>query len=132
MLTEAGHDAIHTLDLVDRNRTTDSVISDLADREGRVVVSKDSDFRDGHLLHGTPRRLLEVATGNIDNTDLLALFATPLPTIVSVLDESDRAELTRTALIGHPRRGAGRGGSVSSPRSSGRVDDLADQGTGGD
>jgi len=104
VLTEAGHDAIHTLDLVDRNRTTDGVINAFADHEDRVVVSKDSDFHDSHQLRGTPRRLLEVGTGNINNTDLLALFTTHLATIVSALGEVDHAELTRTTLIIHPRR----------------------------
>jgi len=108
-LTEAGHDAIHTLDLVDRNRTSDSVISELADHEDRVVVSKDSDFRDGHLLRGTPRRLLEVATGNISNTDLFALFTTHLDTIVSVLDAAPHARLTRTTLVTRPHAASGDG-----------------------
>lgn len=39
-----------------------------------MVVTKDRDFRDSHLLHNFPRRLLVVATGNIANDDLLALF----------------------------------------------------------
>lgn len=66
-LNEAGHDAIHTLDLPDQNRTTDVEISRVADAEDRIVVSKDADFRDSHLLGGTPARLLVVSTGNITN-----------------------------------------------------------------
>jgi predicted nuclease of predicted toxin-antitoxin system len=63
-------------DLPDGNRTSDAEIARLADAESRVVVSKDRDFRDGHLLRGTPARLLVVATGNISNDDLLGLFMT--------------------------------------------------------
>ncbi|MGL4174999.1 MAG: DUF5615 family PIN-like protein [Dermatophilaceae bacterium] len=55
-------------------RTSDARIAEVADEEGRVVVTKDRDFRDAHLLSGSPRRLLVVATGNITNTALLALF----------------------------------------------------------
>ena len=40
-------------------------IAELADDDDRVVVTKDRDFRDGHLLARSPRRLLVVATGNI-------------------------------------------------------------------
>ncbi|HEY0813740.1 MAG TPA: DUF5615 family PIN-like protein [Pseudonocardia sp.] len=63
-LAAAGHDAIHTSDLPHGNRSTDTDIARRADVENRVVVTKDRDFRDGHLLAGSPRRLLVVATGN--------------------------------------------------------------------
>src|SRR5437868_6847154 len=53
-LAAAGCDAIHTLDLPDANRTTDEQINDVADREQRVVVTKDADFVDSHLLRGRP------------------------------------------------------------------------------
>jgi len=39
-LTSRGHDATHTLDLPDANRTTDAVISTVADAEDRIVVTK--------------------------------------------------------------------------------------------
>ena len=74
-LAVAGHDAIHTSDLPEGNRSTDGDIARRADTENRVVVTKDRDFRDGHLLTGSPRRLLVVATGNITNNALMALFA---------------------------------------------------------
>ncbi|QKT08871.1 DUF5615 family PIN-like protein [Gordonia sp. X0973] len=53
VLCESGHDAVHTGSLAAGNRTTDSVICDEADSAGRVVVTKDRDFRDSHLLLGT-------------------------------------------------------------------------------
>ncbi len=40
-LAVAGCDARHTLDLPDGNRTTDEQVNDVADREQRVVVTKD-------------------------------------------------------------------------------------------
>ena len=43
-LAAAGHDVTHTLDLPLRNCTPDSEVVALAAREGRVVVTKDSDF----------------------------------------------------------------------------------------
>lgn len=53
-LDDLGHDAIHTLDLPRGNRTSDRDIIKLADEQGRVVVTKDRDFRDSHLLTGEP------------------------------------------------------------------------------
>jgi len=42
-LRNNGHDALHTFDLDLGNRTQDSEIISIADREGRVVVTKDHD-----------------------------------------------------------------------------------------
>lgn len=73
-LTAIGCDAVHTLDLPDGNRTTDREVNDLAEREQRVVVTKDADFVDSHVLHARPAKLLLVSTGNISNRDLEALL----------------------------------------------------------
>jgi predicted nuclease of predicted toxin-antitoxin system len=82
-LSAAGHDVVHASELPDGNRTTDAEIARRADAEDRVVVTKDSDFRASHLLRSKPRRLLIVATGNISNNDLLALFSEHLDAIVA-------------------------------------------------
>lgn len=100
-LVAAGHDVLHTMDLPDGNRTSDAEIARLADAESRVVVSKDRDFRDGHLLRGTPARLLVVATGNISNDDLLGLFTTFLDSIIAAFDESSFVELGPDRLVIH-------------------------------
>jgi predicted nuclease of predicted toxin-antitoxin system len=69
------------------------------------VVTKDRDFRDSHLLTRSPRRLLVVATGNITNDALLALFAKYLDAIVAALGEGDFIEFAPDALVVHRRRG---------------------------
>ena len=102
-LNDAGHDAVHTSDLPDGNRSTDTGIAQFADSDGRVVVTKDRDFRDGHLLARSPRRLLVVATGNITNAALLALFRDNLNVVVAALEEADFVELGLRALVVHRR-----------------------------
>jgi predicted nuclease of predicted toxin-antitoxin system len=97
-LTGAGHDTAHTIELPDGNRSTDRQIAWHADREGRVVITKDRDFRDGHLLTRSPRRLLVVSTGNITNDDFLELFEAHLGAIVSAFDQADFVELFRDSL----------------------------------
>jgi predicted nuclease of predicted toxin-antitoxin system len=59
-LSSAGHDALHTSELPDGNRTTDRRIAEVADDDNRVVVTKDRDFRD------SLRRIPGVTAGPFD------------------------------------------------------------------
>ena len=61
--------------------STDQQIAGLADRDDRIVVTKDADFRNSHLLTGSPVRLLIMAPGNIRNDDLLNLVESRLAEI---------------------------------------------------
>jgi predicted nuclease of predicted toxin-antitoxin system len=91
-LVASGHDAVHVKQLPKAGGTGDAEISAFADREHRIVVTKDTDFQESHLLRGTPTRLLRVATGNLRNSELIAPFS--------------RHHLDRrgaTALYGRPR-----------------------------
>jgi predicted nuclease of predicted toxin-antitoxin system len=98
-LTAAGCDAVHTLDLPDGNRTTDERINDVADREQRVVVTKDADFVDSHLLRNRPAKLLLISTGNISNRDLEALATPLIPDIIREFQTHLFLELGRTGLV---------------------------------
>jgi len=98
-LQAPGHEAIHTKDLPDGNRTPDSTINELSLREHYVVVTKDEDFVDTFLLRHEPYKLLLIATGNITNDDLERLFQHNLESIIQAFNECDFIELQRTALI---------------------------------
>ncbi len=104
LLDGAGHDSIHTSTLPDGNRTGDHQITETADREDRVVVTKDRDFRDSHLLRGLPRRLLIVATGNIANDDLLALFDHNIAMIADAFENATLVEINQTYIVIHDER----------------------------
>lgn len=103
-LTAAGHDVVHTSELTEGNRTPDADITRRADAEGRIVVSKDRDFRDSHLLRGSPSRLLVVATGNIANNALLDLFDRHLDAIADAFAGSSFVELGPDRLVIHRDR----------------------------
>ena len=96
-LAAVGHDATHTLELPEGNRSTDRTVA-AADAEDRVLVTKDADFRDGHLLRASPRRLLVVATGNIGNDDLLELFDVNPEILVSAFESARLVDLGRDAV----------------------------------
>lgn len=98
-LTAAGCNAVHTLDLPDGNRTTDTQLLDLADREDRVLVTKDADFVDSHLLRGRPARLMLISTGNISNRDLETLFVPLIPDVLREFQAYVFLELGRAGLV---------------------------------
>lgn len=101
LLASQGHDAVHTLDLPNGNRTTDVEILKIAKDENRVVVSKDADFVNSFHVNGEPEKLLLVSTGNIGNADLEALLLPNLPAVVEAFSTAGLAELTRSNLIIH-------------------------------
>ncbi|MPY92414.1 MAG: hypothetical protein GEV08_04885 [Acidimicrobiia bacterium] len=103
-LAESGHDVIHTSQLPDGNRTSDAVVASLADAEDRIVVTKDRDFRDGHLLRGSPTRLLIVITGNITDNALIELVDRNLDALVDALHEASFVELGHDRLTVHGER----------------------------
>ena len=100
-LAAHGHDVLHTLDLPEANATPDAAIVELACREGRIVVTKDGDFVDSHLLEKRPPKLLWVATGNVGNAELEALVERNLRMIENALKDNDFVELSRENLIVH-------------------------------
>lgn len=100
-LNELGQEAIHTLELPAQNRTTDSEISAVAARDGRIVVSKDSDFLDSYLVTNQPPHLLWVTTGNISNDELLKLFESLLPDLEQAFQQSNCIELTPVGVTIH-------------------------------
>ena len=100
-LATAGHDAIHTLSLPEKNRSTDSAIAQIADLEQRILISKDADFVSSHMVQGTPRYLLEISTGNMPNALLLPLVLSNLDRIELAFSTSTHVEVTGSALVVH-------------------------------
>jgi predicted nuclease of predicted toxin-antitoxin system len=98
-LNAAGCDALHTLDLPDGNRTTDQQLLEVSDREQRVVITKDADFVDSHLLHSRPAKLLLISTGNISNRDLESLTAPLIPDLVREFQTHSFLELGRGGIV---------------------------------
>ena len=73
----------------------------MAEREGRVVVTKDADFVNSFVLSRRPQRLLLISTGNISNASLLALLDANISNIADAFAAAGFVELTRDAVIVH-------------------------------
>jgi len=95
----AGCDALHTLDFPDGNRTTDEQLNEVAEQQQRVVITKDADFVDSHVLRGRPPKLLLISTGNISNRDLEALMVPLIPDIIREFGPHSLLELGRSGLV---------------------------------
>ena len=101
LLNQCGENAIHTLYLRLANSTSDEEMMRVADVENRTIVTKDHDFVNSFLLHGKPKRLLLISTGNITNSDLDSLVEANLPRILVMFDTGTFVELNRSHLILH-------------------------------
>ena len=100
-LIKLGHDVIHTLDLPNKNRTSDKEIETLSFSEKRIVITKDSDFVNSFLLYRCPYKLLLISTGNINNKGLEKLIIGNIDVIAEALSNYDFIELNRLQLIYH-------------------------------
>ena len=92
---------MHTLNLPDKNRSSDLTITRLADSEGRVVISKDADFVTSHIVHRSPRRLLQISTGNMPNSILLPLVLGNIDRLEATFESVAHVELTTSTIIAH-------------------------------
>jgi predicted nuclease of predicted toxin-antitoxin system len=96
-----GHDAKHIKEYPSGTTLDDVEIARIADAEGRIVVTKDEDFRVSHLLTRHPARLLHVTCGNISTSDLLALIDQHYSELVPAIDTYSYIEIDRPGVIIH-------------------------------
>lgn len=101
VLSAKNIDSKHTLELTNKNATSDQKIIEVADQEDRIVVSKDSDFLDNYILEGRPQKLLIVSTGNINNNDLIRLFEQNIKALKSLFEENTVIEIDENEIQVH-------------------------------
>ena len=94
-LRDKGFDALHTNDLPDKERTSDIQIRSIAISENRIVITKDYDFVNSHILLRIPERLLIVTTGNIKNKQLFDLWRSNWELIIHLFETYNLVELSR-------------------------------------
>lgn len=104
----AGNDAIHTLDLPERNSSRDGALNEITISEERLVVTKDTDFYYSHLLQNQPWKLVRVRTGSIGLKEKRQMFEDHQRAIAEALQtyclvELDQQNvLTQSGLSGSP------------------------------
>jgi predicted nuclease of predicted toxin-antitoxin system len=103
VLESKGFEILHTDDLPNKERTTENELRKLSVDQDFVVITKDSDFLDSHLIQGIPSKLLIVTTGNITNKDLLSLFDKYFEATIKLFDIYNLIELNNDQIIGHEK-----------------------------
>ncbi len=102
-LKEMGFDVLHTDDLPNKERTTDKEKRKFAVEQNRIVITKETDFLDSHLLQNIPSKLLLVTTGNITNNELIRLFNKNFETMLKLFDSYNLIEFDTEQIIGHEK-----------------------------
>ena len=70
-LKKLGFDAIHVNELPDKWFSSDKFILNYADESDRIVITKDSDFKNSFYINRTPAKLIKINLGNIANSTLI-------------------------------------------------------------
>ena len=96
-----GEGVVHSTELPMGNRTTDQEICRIADRENRIVVTKDRDFLDSFWVSGSPKRLLYVRFGNLSINALLELAENEFPKLLILISQHRCIEWTSSGFIVH-------------------------------
>lgn len=63
--------ATHVNEILDKWHTKDGDICEYADSRDLILVTKDVDFKNSHLINNTPKKLIKINLGNISNVDLI-------------------------------------------------------------
>jgi predicted nuclease of predicted toxin-antitoxin system len=98
-LQEKGYDSIHTLDLPNKNASSDLEINNLSLKDSRIVISKDSDFYNRYLTKVEPYKLLLISTGNLSTKELINLFEKNIDKIIDEIAHNFVVEITKDSLI---------------------------------
>jgi predicted nuclease of predicted toxin-antitoxin system len=101
LLKAMGQLTVHTDDLPNQERTTDYEIRTFAREGNYIVVTKDSDFLDSHLISNDAAQLLYIATGNISNKQLLLLLERHFIVLMAYFERYNLIELNNSGQIIH-------------------------------
>lgn len=100
LINSKGYDAVHTDDLEKGERTSDHEINRISIKEQRVVITKDRDFLDSHLLRNQPKNLLLITTGNIKNKVLFELIRVNFSSLINLFEHYHFVQLSTEGISG--------------------------------
>ena len=100
-IREKGFGAVHTDDLPNKDETEDEEIRQLSVEGDYIVITKDIDFYNSHLIRNSPEKLFLITTGNIKNRQLLDLFRRNFSEITELFTHCRLVEMSNSEIIAH-------------------------------
>ena len=98
-LRDKGFPTVHTTYFPNGHLLDDSAIIEIAIRDNRIIITKDSDFLDNFLLNGVSPKVLMLQFGNISNSELQTLFDQDINQIAHTFSEgADFITFNRTYI----------------------------------
>jgi predicted nuclease of predicted toxin-antitoxin system len=101
ILNQIGLESIHVEDLPKGDETPDMEITEYADREDFIVVTKDFDFYHSYMALERPKKLFLITTGNLKNRQLFDLFRSNSLILKNALERSSFIELSNEGITEH-------------------------------
>jgi len=98
-LNEIGFDTIHTLELINGNKTKDADIIKISIEEKRVLISKDADFCNIYLQKAEPYKLIYLTVGNISTFRLIQIFSKNSDRIFEEIQLNFVIEISQNSII---------------------------------
>jgi predicted nuclease of predicted toxin-antitoxin system len=98
-LRDRGFDSIHTVDLPNKNQTSDIDIIKRSMVEKRVVISKDADFYNSFLRKAEPYKLIFLRVGNMSTDEVIKLFEKNMQVIVDQISRNLVVEISSQNII---------------------------------
>ena len=101
ILNQLGLESMHVDELPKGDETADTEITNFANRESPIVMTKDFDFYHSHMTVGKPKKLFLITTGNLKNKQLFNLFRNNALIVRNALDRSSFIELSNEGITEH-------------------------------
>ncbi len=79
-----GHETLHVNTILKKWFTKDKEISDYADNNDFILITKDSDFRHSFFIKKSPKKLIKINLGNISNIDLIQILKALIPDLEKI------------------------------------------------
>ena len=95
---QAGQDCIHTLDLPERNHTSDQTINKLTISDNLILVTKDTDFFHSYLINKEPYKLVFVTVGNMKLNELKKFFESHIIEIIAAITDNGMIEVNKNGI----------------------------------
>ena len=86
-----GADYIHASQIADQ--ASDTLLWEQARKNDWIVLTRDTDFFDRLLVHGTPPKVIWIRLGNLRKADLLNIMEERWPSILKLIRSHDLIEV---------------------------------------